>query len=124
MYEILLAAEQNIGPVLQGPGELGDTSPGWTPWTQFNQILSIAIGILTAIAAIWFLFLLITGALSYMQAGGDQGKAEEARKKITTAIIGLIIVVAAIFIADFIGFILGFDLLNPGNFLMEIGSSL
>lgn len=108
---------QPIGPTLSGPGELGNTDSAWDPGGLFNTTLSAAVGILSVIAAIYFLFLLITGSISYMQAGGDQGKAEEARKKITTAIIGLIIVLGAVFLADFVGFILGFDLLNPGNFL-------
>ena len=108
---------ETIGPRLKGPGNLGNTEGTFLPWTKFNNVLSISIGVLSIIAAIWFLFILITGAISYMQAGGDKGKVEEARKKITTGFIGILIVISAIFIANFVGYILGFDILNPGEFL-------
>ena len=46
----------------------------------------------------------------------DEAKAalEEARKRITTGLIGLIVVVAGIFLVDLIGGFLGLDILQPG----------
>ncbi len=109
--------EQSSGPSLGG---LGFTEILSDPLQNFNDIFSIAIGMLTIVAGIWFIFLLITGAISYMQSGGDQAQTEAARKKITTAVTGIIVVIATIFIADFVGFLLGFDILNPGQLILSI----
>ena len=114
-----------VGPRLEGPGQLGVTTHAngyWIPFDDFNTVMSIAIGTLSVVAGIWFLFLVITGAISYMQSGGDQNKAEAARNKITTGAIGVVVVLAAVFIADFVGNILGFDILNPGQFFFNLGT--
>ena len=63
----------------------------------------------------WFIFILITGAIAYMNAGGDKAAVEEAKKKITTGLIGITLVVAAMFIADLLGYIVGIDLFNVKN---------
>ena len=81
----------------------------------FNQFISSIIGIMTIVAFIWFVFLFIGGAYSIMNAGGDKAQLESARKKLITGIVGLVIVIAAIFIIDLIGNIIGIpDILNPG----------
>jgi hypothetical protein len=103
-----------LGPQrLNGLGGLSNYS---SPFDSFNNAISFFIGILTFIAALWFLFSLITGGLSYMSAGGDKGKMEEARQKITLGLIGLVVIIAAIFIIGIIGNLLGIDFLtNPGG---------
>ena len=56
-----------------------------------------------------------------MTAGGDKQKLETARSKITTAMIGLVIVIAAVFIIDFVGSLFGIDnILNPGELLDKL----
>ncbi len=86
-----------------------------------NKILGGVIGFLTIIAALWFIFVFITAGYSWITAGGDKGKLEEAQKKITNAVIGLLIVVTATIIIGVIGKILGLDILNPGDILDIIG---
>lgn len=107
----------------------GDIFPGFDvakglfgkePFNLLNSIISIAIAILTVVAGIWFLFLLITGAIGIMNAGGDKGAVADAQKKITMGFVGLVIVVAGIFIADLIGTIFGIDILNPGGILENL----
>ncbi len=87
----------------------------------FNQFMSATIGIITVIAFIWFVFLLITGALGLMTAGGDKAQVESARKKITSGVIGLVVVIAALFLVDLFGTLLGIpDILNPALLLERI----
>lgn len=50
---------------------------------------SVVLGALLA-----FLFLIL-GGFQWITAGGDKAKTEEAQKKITNAIIGLVIIAAA-----------------------------
>lgn len=91
-----------------------------TPLGLLNKVLSILIGIITGIAFIYFIFLFFAGALSWTSSGGDPKSIEKAQKQISTAIIGLIVVVAAIFISQLLGSILGFDILNPLGFIVNI----
>jgi len=89
----------------KGIGPLGNpTDTGIDTLTKF---ISSVIGLLTIVAIIWFVFTLITGAIAMITAGSDKQALESARKKITTGLIGLVITIAAIFLIDFIGYLIG-----------------
>lgn len=78
----------------------------------FTQFISAAIGLMTIIAIIWFIFVLISGAIAIISAGGDKATLESSRKRITSAIVGLVVVVAGIFIIDLIGTLIGIEILD------------
>jgi hypothetical protein len=92
-------------------------------WNLLNTVISATVGFITAVAGIWFLYLIITGAIAVMTAGGNKGQIEEARGKIFTAIVGLIIVVAGIFIVDLLGTFLGLRIRNPAEVIQELWGS-
>jgi ABC-type phosphate transport system permease subunit len=100
----LSQASTTLNGTINGIGPLGEPT---NAENRFAQILSSAIGLITIIAFIWFLFTLITGAIGIIAAGGDKGKLEDARGRITTGLIGLVVVIAGIFIVDLIARILG-----------------
>lgn len=109
---------------LKGFGFLGleKTSSSDAPIT-FNKFLSTVIGIMTIIAFIWFIIQLFTGTISLMASGGDKTKVAEARTKITTSLIGLVVVIATIFLIEVIGNILGVKwILNPAVLIYQISS--
>lgn len=110
---------RDIGDPFKGFGALGlETKTPEDAPAVFNTFLSAVIGLLTIIASIWFIFLFISGSISYMSAGGDKGKIESATKKMSTGLIGLAIVVAAIFVINFIGWAFGLEfILNPASFV-------
>ncbi|KRT67341.1 MAG: hypothetical protein XU08_C0003G0007 [candidate division WWE3 bacterium CSP1-7] len=64
----------------------------------FNAIL----GIVGALA----LILLALGGIQYMTSGGDKIAVEQARGRITSAVVGLVIVFGAWLVINFIGNIL------------------
>lgn len=111
-------------------GQIGGTE-GFGPWGNlgafgktigdaagaFTNIISNIIGIMTIIAGIWFIFQFIIGAYGYMTAGGDQKRITDATSKITNALIGLVVIVAAYAIISLLGSLLGFDILNPQNLI-------
>jgi FtsH-binding integral membrane protein len=102
---------------LKGIGPLGfeKTSPS-SAVSVFSNFISGLIGVLTIIAVIWAIFTIITGAISIISSGGDKQALESARKKITTGIIGLIIVIVALLIVEVIGYVLGLNgILNIQN---------
>jgi hypothetical protein len=97
---------RGIGP-LGLEGELGEAAVKGAAPSRFNLFISGAIGLMTVVAMIWFTINFILGAIGLMTSGGDKGKLETAKNKITTGLIGLVVVIAAIFIIQFFGSLLG-----------------
>lgn len=75
----------------------------------FTNFVSTTIGLMTIIAIVWFIFTFILGAIGIISSGGDKNALESAKKKITTSLIGLVVVIVAVFIIDLIGYLLGFS---------------
>ncbi|MBI3443114.1 hypothetical protein HY008_00380 [Candidatus Woesebacteria bacterium] len=109
---------KDIGPPLQGEGPLG--TAGANAPTVFENIISITIGLISAVAGIWFIFNVITGALQIIGSEGDKGALENARRKITYGIIGIVVVIGGMFVAQFVGQQLGLNILNPAQFLQNV----
>jgi len=96
----------DIGP--QGQfAPLGNLTPA--------SLVSGAIKFILFIAALLFFFMLVIGGIQWIISGGDKAKSEEARKKITSALVGLAIVFAAWAIAQLIN-----TLFNVDIFRLEI----
>lgn len=115
-----LAADIPLGPGFSGFGPLGN--PGNDAPSLFNRFITSAVGVMSVIAFVWFIFLLLSGAYGLMGAGGDKEKLETARKKITSGIIGIVFIIAALFIIDLVGFLLGVpNILNPAELIKNIG---
>jgi len=87
----------------QGPGSAGGG------FAFYIAQLWRTIVILGGIA---FLLYFIWGSLEWLMSGGDKQKLESARSKITNGLIGLILLVASVAIAIFLGQVLNIDLLN------------
>jgi len=116
-----LAADLDFG-TLKGFGPLGleDKEPSGAMGV-FSNFISSAIGLITIIAIIWFVFMFIIGAVGIISSGGDKQAMESARKKITSGIIGLVVVIAGIFIVKLIGLLIGIpNILNIGELFTKI----
>lgn len=105
----LLADTIDFGQ-LKGVGPLG--SPTDTGITNFQTVISSAIGVMTIVAFIWFVFVFITGAIGIISSGGDKTALESASKRITNGIIGVVVVIAAIAVVSLLGTIFGIEFLN------------
>lgn len=104
----------------KGFGPLG-LENNQAPISVFSAFLSSAIGLITIIGIIWFTFTIIMGAVGIITSGGDKASNESARKKITSGIIGLVVLVAGIFIVNLIGTLIGIPtILNIGGFINQI----
>jgi len=121
MISKLIAADIPLSPDsgFGGFGKLGlEGSSASNAPTIFNSFISGVIGILTIVAGLWFIFVFISGAISMISSGGDKNALESARKRISSALIGLAVVVASIFLIELVGKILGINLiLNPAQFI-------
>ena len=102
----------NLPGTINGIGDIGQPAGAES---KFAKLISSAIGLITIIAFIFFAFSLISGAIGIITAGGDKGKLEDARGRITTGVIGVVIVIAGMFIVDLVARILGIpSILNIG----------
>lgn len=88
--------------------------------SNLELFISNVIGVLTVFAAIFFVVYFLIAALSWVTSGGDSGKLQSARERMLHGVLGLILVVAAYGIIGLIGSIIGFDILNPAEKLLEI----
>ncbi len=113
----LLAATLDFG-TFKGFGPLG--SPVGTGITNFSNFISTAIGLMTIIAFIWFVFVIFTGAIGIISSGGDKNALESAKKKITTGVVGVVVVITAIFVMDLIGTVFGIRFLDIFNLFYRI----
>lgn len=107
----------------KGIGEGALANPEGSGIGTFSKFISSTIGLMTIIAIIWFIFTFFIGAIGIITAGGDKQALESARKKITTGIIGFVVVIAAVFVLDLIGTLLGFGaggILNLGKLFEQI----
>lgn len=120
-----IPGEKDLG-TLKGLGALSTfintlsrTNPG-SAANAFSNFISTAIGVMTAIAIIWFIFTLFLGAIAWISSGGDKAKLQNAQKQITTGLTGLVIVIAAIFLVKIIGIIFGIDILNLTKLINDL----
>ncbi len=89
------------------------TKPDFLPaWNQLSlgNILGWALRLVFVGAGLIVLFNLILGALEWIQSGGDKEKVEKARKRITTAVTGLVILFVSLGLVVLIEKVFGFGL--------------
>ena len=63
--------------------------------TDLGNFVSKTISAIILVAGLATFMYIVYGGISWIMAGGDKGKLEEARAKITNGIIGLAIVASA-----------------------------
>lgn len=79
-----------------------------------GRLISSLIGAAIVLSALMVLGYLILGGIQWITSGGDKGKTEQARSKITAAIIGLAIVASAFAIMQIISFFFGVNIFGSG----------
>ena len=107
------AAAQLTNPVVEGA--LGNDSEGAVSGTVFSKYFVSIWNSVIGLGAIAVLVFFIWGAIEWITSGGDKGKLESARNRITQAVIGLIILVSSFVILGFVNdlfFDKNFNILN------------
>lgn len=75
-----------------------------------NKFLSNILAVIYIFGSIIFLFMIVAGAVQWITSGGDKEAVQKARSRITNAIIGLVLLALARFIAALVGSITGFNI--------------
>lgn len=87
-------------------------------FSDVGNLINNLLNMIMAVGALLVFAYLIWGGIEWITSGGDKGKTEAARNKITAAIIGLIVLAAsyAIFmlLIRFFGYTDPTDLINKG----------
>jgi len=84
-----------------------------------TQIFSNVFGVFTIVGGLLFILYFILGGISWLTSSGKPDRVEKAKKQMTDAVIGLIIVVASYGIAFIIGSVLGIEILQPAKHIIE-----
>lgn len=95
-----------LGPTLQG----FLSSEGGTAF--FSAFLPRAIGVAFIIGVLVFFAMFVWGAISWIASGGDKQALEAARGRITSALIGLVLLFASLAIIKLIETFFGISILT------------
>ena len=117
----VLAQNRTIYNPLRGIGPLGlEGEISSQGGTMLERMLSGLIGIMTFVAGIWFIIKIIVAGYGFISAGGNSEEMKKSREAITNSLIGLTIVVAAIFLLSLIGNLLHVNFLDIGALIETI----
>lgn len=83
-----------------------------SPIQDIGLFISNIVGVALAIASIATFVWLVWGGVEWLTSGGDKSKLENARTRITNALVGLAIVAIAWAVFIFVDYFLGLDLAN------------
>lgn len=78
----------------------------------FGALIGRILNIVIVIAALMLFLMLLWGGFEWITSGGDKGKVEKARNRITQSIIGMIVLAATIAIFAILQTALGFEVLT------------
>ncbi len=125
----LVSAQQPLGTIGgEGLGPFGKisgtlASDATLGLTKVTNVISSIIGIMTVAGSIWFMFQILTAGIGWITAGGDKGKLETARNRLTDAMIGLFVLVAGWSILALAGQFFGYDIVlsNPAALIQQLG---
>jgi hypothetical protein len=89
----------------------GGSSPDSSP-QQFAITIATLWQTIILVGGLAFLLYFLLGGVTWITAGGDKGKIEEARGKITQGLVGLAVLAASYVIIKFIETAIGMNILN------------
>lgn len=90
----------------------GFTAPAADPANRLSAAVSNIVAVITIFAGLSFLIWFVVGALTWITAADQADKLTKAKNQMSSALIGLIIVILTIPFVYLIGKILGIDILN------------
>ena len=106
----------SVSSVLAQSFQITQPASGITVSTPVGDILRNITILFFTVGSIGFIIMILWGAVDWILSGGDKEKIAGARKRITTAIVGLVILSLSFVIMLVAGQILGFNALKGGVF--------
>ena len=109
------SGSDNFGITNPALGKLNDLG-GADGIGFFSKLIPSLVGLLFIFGALAFFFMLLWGAVSYILSGGDKAHVENARGRITNALVGFVLLIGSFAIVKLIETFFGIDIL-----LIDIG---
>ncbi|OGM14715.1 hypothetical protein A3D84_00490 [Candidatus Woesebacteria bacterium RIFCSPHIGHO2_02_FULL_42_20] len=75
-----------------------------------SNLLRVLLGLAFIIGSLAFFFILILGGIEWITSGGDKVKVDDARRKVTNALIGLVLLFSVFAIANLVDFVFGVNI--------------
>lgn len=94
---------------------LGITKPANAKITDIGKLITSGVNVLLIVAGILVFVFLVWGGIQWLTSGGDKNSVEQARNRITHALIGLAIIAAAWALSMLITNFFGLDAGLKGN---------
>lgn len=107
MINPTLIASRIENPLLPRSPESMEEAPALLGQTLSNILTLLLIG--TGIA---FFFMFVIGGIKWITSGGDKEKVEGAKKQITSALIGLILILSVFAVANLVEALFGINLVS------------
>ncbi len=101
---------QTPTPVPAGQGNITVNRPPGFQVTDIGTIVSGAIGAAFIIAGLLTFAYLVWGGLQWITAGGDKASLEQARGRITNALVGMTIIASAYAIIQLVEYVFGYSI--------------
>ncbi|GMR03399.1 MAG: hypothetical protein BMS9Abin21_238 [Thermodesulfovibrionia bacterium] len=83
-----------------------------TSFPTISKLVTSAVNLLFVLAVVIFFFMLVLGGIRWITSGGDKGQTESAKGQITSAIVGLVIVLGTYAIIRLIETFFGVKILS------------
>ncbi|MFZ3301484.1 MAG: hypothetical protein WA152_02075 [Microgenomates group bacterium] len=77
-----------------------------------EKFIPNGVGLLFVAGALFFFFQLIWGAVSWILSGGDKGSLEAAKNRLTSAVIGFVLLIASFALIGLIESFFKIDILS------------
>jgi len=89
---------------------LSNRIAGLTSEEFLSRLLSVVLGLAFIIGSLAFFFIFIIGGIEWITSGGDKVKVDDARRKLTNALVGLILLFSIFAIANLIDTVFGVNI--------------
>jgi hypothetical protein len=117
-----LIADTNLGG-FEPPTEAysaNSATTGSNAALNLERFISNAIGALTVLGGLFFIFYFVMGGLNWVTAGGEQSKVTKARDQMIQGVVGMVVIVISYGLLGLVGGFVGFNFLNPGQAIIDL----
>jgi hypothetical protein len=97
----------------------GSDTTGAAAAGNLEKLISNILGALTVVGGLLFIVYFVLGAFAWLTAGSDASKVQKGRDKMVFAAMGLIVLVMSYGLIGLIGSVIGLDLLNPADVIVN-----
>lgn len=104
--------ERIQNPIIPIGSELDYLLVAGSPEEFLVKVLPNLIGLLLVFGLVVFLFMLLWGSLSWILSGGDKAKIENARGRLTSALVGVVLMLATFAIIKLVESFFGVNILS------------